>query len=99
MRKSKKIEKKAEDVILIFSSATEYIRLSAAAVVFIAGDGNYSTITTIDSSTYILSLQLGQIEECIPKMLVDEQDNRFLRIGKSFIINRDYVTLINPSQK
>lgn len=80
---------------LHFSTSAELLRIPADAVVFISADGNYSTIHLIDGHSYIITMQLGQIERHILEM-IEQNDNRFIRIGKSLIINRDYITLINP---
>lgn len=71
--------------------------MSPDAVVYVMADGNYSAITTADSERYVLTLQLGQIERYLSEML-DVSDNRFIRIGKSLIVNRDFIVFIN-SQK
>ena len=68
------------------------------AVVFITADGNYSAITMADGGDYVLTLQLGQIEKRISAM-VDNGDNRFIRIGKSLIVNREFITFINPARQ
>lgn len=31
--------------------------------------------------------------------MLDGNDNRFIRIGKSLIVNREYITFINPSRQ
>lgn len=69
---------------LLFFTSTELLRIPADAVVFITADGNYSAITMADGGDYVLTLQLGQIEKRISEM-VDNGDNRFIRIGKSLI--------------
>lgn len=83
---------------LLFFTSTEFVRVPADAVVFISADGNYSAITMADESNYVLTLQLGQIERRIAEK-VEGDDNRFIRIGKSLIINRDFITLINPGRQ
>lgn len=83
---------------LLFFTSTELIRVKSKAVVFITADGNYSAITMADGSDYVLTLQLGQIEKRISEM-VDDDDSRFIRIGKSLIINREFITCINPSRQ
>lgn len=80
---------------LIFSTSTEIIRIPADSLVFVTADGNYSAITTIDGSKYVLTMQLGQIERHISES-VAEGDNRFVRIGRGLIINREYISYINP---
>ena len=46
----------------------------------ITADGNYSTISLVDGSEYVVTLQL-------------------CRIGKSLIINREYISYINPARQ
>lgn len=83
---------------LLFTSSTELIRVPADAVVFISADGNYSAIKMADNEEYVLTLQLGHMEKRISEM-VEKNDNRFIRIGKSLIVNKDYIILINPARQ
>lgn len=69
--------------------------MPADSVVYITADGNYSVITMADGENFVLTLQLGQIERRIAEML-DKDDHRFIRIGKSLIVNRDFIAFINP---
>lgn len=86
------------DKRLVFATSTEIVRVPVSAVVFITANGNYSTINMADGGEYILTLQLGMIERRIAEILFLD-DNRFIRIGKSLIVNRDYITLINPPRQ
>lgn len=83
---------------LLFTTATELIRVPSESLVFISADGNYSSVTMADGGKYVLTLQLGQVEKRISEML-DENDNRFVRIGKSIIVNLDFITYINPMRQ
>lgn len=83
---------------LVFTTSTEILRVPAEAVVFITADGNYSAINMADGGCFVLTLQLGQIERRIADML-DSNDNRFIRIGKSLIVNRDFIAFINPPRQ
>lgn len=83
---------------LVFATFTEVLRVPADAVVFVSADGNYSALTTADGEDFVLTMQLGQIEKRLAEML-DGNDNRFIRIGKSLIVNREYITFINPSRQ
>ena len=80
---------------LIFTTTSELIRIPADSVVYITADGNYSVITLADGETFVLTLQLGQIERRIAEML-DPDDHRFIRIGKSLIVNKDFIAFIHP---
>ena len=83
---------------LIFSTTSEIIRIPDDKVVYIAADGNYSAINTADGAKYTLTMQLGQIETRLSQMIANG-DNRFIRIGKSLIVNRDFIIYINPSHQ
>lgn len=83
---------------LVFTTSTEILRVLPETVVFITADGNYSVITMADGGNFVLTLQLGQIERRIAEML-DQDDNRFIRIGKSLIVNRDFIAFINPPRQ
>lgn len=83
---------------LIFATSTELIRVPADAVVYISADGNYSSIKMADGGEYVLTLQLGQMEKRISEM-VEENDNRFVRIGKSLIVNHEFITFLNPARQ
>lgn len=65
------------------------------AVVFVTASGNYSAMTLADGENFVLTLQLGYIERHIAEML-DKDDHRFIRIGKSLIVNRDFIAFIHP---
>ena len=80
---------------LIFTTSAEIIRVPPESVVFITADGNYSAITMADGENFVLTLQLGHIERRIAEML-DKEDHRFIRIGKSLIVNRDFIAFIHP---
>ena len=83
---------------LTFSTSGELIRVPSEAVVLITADGNYSVVTLADGSEYVLTLQLGQIERKLMDF-VTSSDNRFIRIGKSLIINREYISFIYPASR
>lgn len=83
---------------LVFHTSTELVRIPAEAIVYIIADGNYSAIKMVDGHEYTLTLQLGQIERQIAEM-VEANYNYFIRIGKSLIVNYEYISLINPSRQ
>lgn len=83
---------------LVFATSSEFVRIAPDAVVCIVADGNYSIVTTADKERYVLTLQLGHIERLVADML-DASDNRFIRIGKSLIVNRDFIVFINPQRQ
>ncbi|MBD5282194.1 MAG: LytTR family transcriptional regulator [Bacteroides sp.] len=83
---------------LVFTSSAEIVRVPADSVVYIAAEGNYSSLRLANGDVHLLSLQLGQIERRISQML--EKDNHcFIRIGKSLIVNRNFISYIHPQRQ
>jgi two-component system LytT family response regulator len=58
--------------------------LNPAAILYIKADGNYSEIYT-DEKMISCSLTLRKVEELLPPV-------RFLRVGRSFIFNYEYIS-------
>lgn len=86
------------DKRLIFTTSTEIVRVPPQSVVYISADGNYSALTMADGENIVLTLQLGHVERRISEML-DKNDFRFIRIGKSLIVNREFIAFISPSRQ
>ena len=83
---------------LIFSTSTETLSVNPDAVVYINADGNYSVITMADGGEYVLTMQLGQIERRIAEQ-PDVSADLFIRIGKSLIVNHEFITFVNPTRQ
>ena len=84
---------------LILPTSIDLVRIAPERIVYIASDGNYSTLVQTDNEVRMLSFQLGQIEKMIANQLGSD-GNVFIRMGKSLIINRSYIYYINiPKQK
>lgn len=83
---------------IIISKGTELLRISADCLMFVSSDGNYSNITTEDGRTKLVTLQLGQIEDILQDQLSDA-DSNFLRLGRSLIINTNYIYFIDVSKQ
>ena len=50
---------------LIISTSIDLVRIAPDRIVYIASDGNYSTLVQTDNEVRLLSYQLGQIEKMI----------------------------------
>ena len=84
---------------LVISTSLDLVRIASDRIVYIASDGNYSTLVQTDNEVRMISYQLGQIEKMISSQLGSD-GNSFIRIGKSLIINRSYIYYINiPKQR
>lgn len=82
----------------LFSTATELVVLPSDALVFVCADGNYSVLHTVQGTAYTLTMQLGQVEKHIAQS-VKAGDIRFVRIGKSLIVNSAYITYVNHARQ
>ena len=83
---------------IIISKGTELLRIPADSLMFVSSDGNYSNIITEDGRTRLVTLQLGQIEDILQEQLSNAESN-FLRLGRSLIINTDYIYFIDTSKQ
>ena len=83
---------------IIISKGTELLRIPAERLMFVTSDGNYSNITTEDGRTRLVTLQLGQIEDILQDQLTDAESN-FLRLGRSLIINTNYIHFIDVAKQ
>ena len=84
---------------LVISTSLDLVRVAPDRIVYIAAYGNYSTLVQANNEERVLSFQLGQIEKMMYAQLGSE-GNIFIRIGKSLIINRSYISYINiPKQR
>ncbi len=83
---------------LIINTSIDLVRIASEKIVYISSDGNYVHLIDANGESRMLSHQLGEIETLIGKQLKDE-GIAFLRIGKSLIVNRNYINYINISKQ
>jgi DNA-binding LytR/AlgR family response regulator len=83
---------------IIISKGTEFLRIPQDKLVYISSVGNYSNVVTVDNRQRLVTYQLGQLEGMIADQL-GSQGTNFLRIGRSLIINIDYIYLIDISRQ
>ena len=83
---------------IVISKGTELLRVPSDRLMYVSSDGNYSNVVTLDGESRLVSLQLGQIEDLIGEQLGDNGGN-FLRLGRSLIINVDYIFFIDVAKQ
>ena len=83
---------------IIISKGTELLRIPADCLMFVSSDGNYSNITTEDGKTKLVTLQLGQVEDILQNQ-ISNADSNFLRLGRSLIINTNYIYFIDVAKQ
>lgn len=73
-----------------FNSRDKLIRLDIQKIVFFEGDGNYTYIVTANKQKVCLIINLAHTEEALASQL-GESAKHFMRIGKRFIVNMNYI--------
>ena len=75
---------------IYFNSRDKLIRLDIEKIVYFEGDGNYTYIVTANKQKVCVTLNLAHTEEALASQLADNA-KQFMRIGKRFIINMNYI--------
>ena len=77
-------------LLIYFNSRYKLIRLDIQKIVYFEGDGNYTYIVTVNKQKICLSINLSHTEEALAAQL-GENAKQFMRIGKRFIVNMNYI--------
>lgn len=72
---------------LKFSTHTGFYMLSPDEIVYVQADWNYSEVFTSDTKSELVTMNIGKLEEMLPKHL-------FYRINRSIIINVSYLARV-----
>ncbi|MBR1803860.1 MAG: LytTR family transcriptional regulator [Muribaculaceae bacterium] len=83
---------------LVISTASDMLRVRHDNIVYFTSDGNYSQVLLSGGEIRLLTMQLGQVERLIDAQLGTFKRN-FIRIGKSLIINKNYVFYIHINRQ
>lgn len=86
-----------DNALVIFNSH-ELLRVYPQDLVYISADHNYSEMYMANGDKKLLSFQLGTLEEMIKNQL-QSQAPIFIRIGRGYIINRQYIYYINLTKQ
>lgn len=76
--------------LIFFNSRDNLLRLHVERIVYFEADGNYTTVMTKNKLKVQVSVSLTRMEATLSEQL-QEEAAVFMRIGKRFIINRNYV--------
>ena len=83
---------------MIISTSIDLIRAASEDIIFISSDGNYSCFVFTSGESRVVTMQLGQVERLLAEQLTHSGAN-FIRIGKSLIINRTFISYINLTKQ
>ena len=77
-----------------FNSRDKLIRLDIQKIVYFEGDGNYTYIISASKQKVCVTLNLAHTEEALAAQLGGNA-KIFMRIGKRFIVNMNYIYQID----
>ena len=80
--------------LLFFNSRDELLRIGVEKIVYFEADGNYTDIVMVNKLRAAVCMNLGEMEEALAAQL-GEDAKQFMRIGRRFIINMNYIYQIN----
>ncbi len=83
---------------LIARNSTELFRFCASDIICIKADGNYCEVTLSNGKAEVLPFKLGHMEELCQQQL-GAYSNNFIRIGRSHMINTEYICNINIPER
>ena len=83
-----------EKTYIFFNSRDELQRIDVSKIVYFEADGNYTDIIMVNKLRASVCMNLGEMEKAVTAQIGDAA-KIFMRIGKRFIINMQYVYSIN----
>ena len=87
-----------EPSYIYFNSRDELLRVETSSIVYFEADGNYTEIVLANGLKDIVCMNLAKMQRVISVNMKDKAA-RFVRIGKRFIINMNYVHHIHILQQ
>ncbi|MBR1838289.1 MAG: LytTR family transcriptional regulator [Bacteroidaceae bacterium] len=80
--------------LVYFNSRDELLRVDLTKVVYIEASANITELTTVNKLKALVSMNLGAMEHFLEKQKGDLARS-FVRIGKRYIVNLNYIYRIN----
>lgn len=79
---------------IIFNTRDELVKLDLEKMVYAEADGNFLHITFLNGQVFTIAFTLQKLEDLLEHSMLDT-DNRYIRIGRRYIVDRRYITYIN----
>lgn len=79
---------------LYINTRDELLRIDCTKIVYMEGDGNYTNIVLINKIRASVCMNLSEMQKLISNSL-RERSRYFVRIGKRFIVNVNFIHHIN----
>jgi DNA-binding LytR/AlgR family response regulator len=81
--------------ILYINTRNELIRLDCSKIVYMEGDGNYTSIVLVNKQKASVCMNLTRMQQFISESL-RERASIFARVGKRFIVNLTFIYKVQP---
>ncbi len=92
------LSSKMEPELLFFNSRDQLLRLDTQKIVYFEADGNLTYIVLANKLKATVSMNLSKMEEFLALQYKDKA-RLFMRIGKRFIINMNYIYSIQVARQ
>ena len=80
---------------LRISTSNELVRVATDEIVFVRADGNYSDLMLTNGKCRKMTFQIHFFDETFQRL----RRNMFVRVGRSLIVNKRYIYVINLSEQ
>lgn len=89
-----------KEPLLIIKNKSEILYLKLAEILYIQADGNYCNINLADGGVInTLTYQRAEIARMLEEQQPKDISNHFAMLGRSYLVNTDYVLRIQPSRQ
>ena len=86
--------------VLIIKNKNEVLYLQLDDILYIQADGNYCNINFADGGVInTLTYQRAEIARMLEEQLSKEALSRFALLGRSYLVNTDYILRLQPSKQ
>jgi DNA-binding LytR/AlgR family response regulator len=92
------LSSKMEPELIFFNSRDQLLRLDTQKIVYFEADGNLTYIVLANKLKATVSMNLSKMEEFLALQYKDKA-RLFMRIGKRFIINMNYIYSIQVARQ
>ena len=83
-----------ETNLVFFNSRDVLLRIDIDKIVYFEADGNYTDIIMVNKLRAAVCMNLGEMEQALASQVGDKA-KKFIRIGRRFIINMNYIYQVN----
>lgn len=80
---------------LKIATSTELVRVKTDEIAYVKADGNYSELWLFNGKCHKMTFKLHFFDETFERL----RDNMFVRVGRSLIVNKRYIYIINLIEK